>query len=55
METKKLYESKAVWTAAIGLGIAIAQANGIEVPAWIYTVLGSFGLYSLRAANKPIK
>lgn len=59
METKKWYTSKTVWTAVIGglVGLygAISSVHPLPaIPAWVYTVLGSMGLYGLRTADTKI-
>lgn len=36
--------------AFIIAGLAAAQALGYEIPEWVYAMLGSFGLGSLRAS-----
>lgn len=52
---KSKWKSKTVWTAIVGvvLGaiqpISTALGHPIVVPAWVYEVLGAFGLYALRA------
>ena len=61
MEIKKWYKSKAVLTAIVAaiLGaiqpISLAAGHPIVVPAWVYEVLGAFGVYSLRVGDKPIQ
>ena len=58
--TKAWYKSRTVWTAIIGvlLGavqpISSALGTPVEVPIWIYEILGAFGLYTLRAGDKSI-
>jgi len=61
VETKKWYTSKSLWTAIIAGALGIAQAFGqatghpIVIPSWVYEILASVGLYSLRVADKPIQ
>jgi len=66
MENKKWYESKTIWSGIISIVIAIyntvqpllSQFFGINLPVipdWIYTVLGSLGIYGRITANKEIK
>ena len=56
MDGKKWYTSKAVQAAIIGamLGavhpISSALGHPIEVPIWVYEILGAFGFYGLRDA-----
>ncbi len=60
METKKWYQSKAIWSAIIGviLGavqpISTAFGHPITIPAWVFEVLGGMGVYSLRTGDKLI-
>ena len=61
MDGKKWYKSKTFWTAVIAavLGavqpISAALGHPIEVPVWVYEVLGAFGLYALRSGvGKPL-
>lgn len=62
MNGKSKWKSKAVWTAIVGvvLGavqpISAALGHPIEIPAWVYQVLGAFGLYAVRdGIGNPIK
>ena len=66
MENKKWYESKTIWSGIISIVIAIyntvqpllSQLFGINLPVipdWIYTILGSLGIYGRVTANKKIK
>ena len=62
VDSKKWYQSKAVLTAIVGvvLGaiqpISTAAGHPIEVPAWVYQVLGAFGLYAIRdGVGKPLQ
>ncbi len=52
--TKYWWKSKALWTAAIGLLLVIAQTFGVEVPVQIYAVLASFGIVFARVGSKKI-
>ena len=60
-ESKPWFKSKTVLTALIGviLGaiqpVSSAVGHPIVVPAWVYEVLGAFGLYALRVGDKPIQ
>ena len=60
MPTKPWYQSKAVWSAVVGaiLGavqpISSAFGHPIVIPTWVFEVLGSLGLYSLRTADTTI-
>ena len=61
MDGKSWYKSKTVWTAVVGviLGgvepISTSLGYPIVVPQWVYYVLGSFGVYGLRAGvGKPL-
>lgn len=62
MEGKPIWQSKTVWTAIIAslLGavqpVSAALGHPIEVPTWVYEVLGGFGLYALRSGQgKPLQ
>lgn len=46
----KLAGKKTYLTAAIAAGVAGAQALGVEVPSYVLTLLGAFGLYGVRSA-----
>ena len=49
---KSWYTSKAVWSALL-IGITgVAEAAGIHVPEYAFTVLAAFGLYGVRDAIK---
>lgn len=60
VETKKWFQSKTIWTAVVTGVVGILQAVGtatghpINIPTWVYDVLGAIGLYSLRTGDKPI-
>lgn len=41
---------KTYLAAAIAAGIAAAQVLGYEVPEYVLTLLGAFGLYGIRSA-----
>ena len=62
MDLKERFKSKTVWTAILGvvLGaiqpVSAALGHPIVVPAWVYEVLGAFGLYALRdGIGKPLQ
>lgn len=62
MEGKSMWQSKAVWTAIVGvvLGavqpISTALGHPVIIPAYIYEVLAGFGLYALRdGVGKPLQ
>jgi hypothetical protein len=61
VDTKKWYQSKTIWTAVVTGIVGIVQAVGtatghnINIPTWVYDVLGAVGLYSLRTGDKPIQ
>lgn len=59
METKPWYQSKTLWTAMVGGLIGVYGAIGSfhplpPIPNWVYTLLGSLGLYGLRTADTKI-
>lgn len=60
MDTKKWFQSKAVWTAILGVLLGAVQpissafGHPIVVPAWVLEVLAGMGVYSLRTGDKPI-
>jgi hypothetical protein len=39
---------KTYLVAAVGIGLAIAQAFGVVIPPEVYAVLGSLGLATIR-------
>lgn len=41
---------KTYLAAAIAAALAAAQALGYEVPDYVFTLLGAFGLYGVRSA-----
>jgi len=47
---KFLKGKKTYLTAAVTGGVAAAQVLGVEVPPYVLTLLGAFGLYGIRAA-----
>jgi len=47
---KALDGKKTYLAAAIAAGIAAAQVLGYEVPDYVLTLLGAFGLYGVRSA-----
>ena len=61
MNGKRWFESKTVWVAIVGaiLGaiqpVSAAAGHPVIVPAWVYEVLGAFGIYGLRVGDKPIQ
>lgn len=46
----KLEGKKTYLAAAIAAGVAAAQVLGYEVPDYVLTLLGAFGLYGMRSA-----
>lgn len=59
MDSKPWYKSRTLWTAVVGgiIGIynAVSSFHTLPViPEYVYTVLASFGLWSLRTADKKI-
>ncbi len=60
VETKKWYQSKAVWSALVTalLGaiqpVSAAFGHPIAVPLWIIEVLAGLGIYGIRTADKPV-
>lgn len=46
----KLEGKKTYLAAAIAAGVAAAQVLGYEVPEYVLTLLGAFGLYGMRSA-----
>lgn len=61
IETKKWWQSKAVWaailTSIVGAIQPVSAAFGhpIAVPLWIIEVLTGMGIYGIRTADKPIE
>ena len=49
---KEWWKSKTIWTSVIAGAVGVLQAAGIvdQVPEIVWTLLASFGLYSVRAA-----
>ena len=49
---KEWYKSKTIWTSVIAGVVGVLQAAGIvdQVPELVWTLLASFGLYSVRDA-----
>ena len=49
---KAWWKSKTIWTSAIAGGVGVLQAAGVidQVPEVVWTLLASFGLYSVRSA-----
>lgn len=41
---------KTFLVALVGAGLAFAQASGYVVPEWVFALLGSLGLTTLRLA-----
>ena len=61
MDGKSKWKSKAVWAAIVGVILGAVQpvsavmGHPIEIPAWVYQVLGAFGLYAVRdGMGKPL-
>ncbi len=60
MEKKPIWKSKAVWSAVlmalVGAVQPISSALGhpVTVPNWIVEVLAGFGIYGIRAGDKPL-
>lgn len=64
MDTKKWYQSKAIWagivTAVIGAAEAIAKVFGIDLNTYwwfsiVITVLGGIGVYGRASATTKIE
>lgn len=60
MDSKPWYQSKTLWTAVIGAIVGIYGAISTihplpEIPTWVYTLLGSMGLWGLRTADTKIQ
>lgn len=60
MDTKKWYQSKTIWTSVVGALIGIyAAVSAVHplppIPEWVYTILASIGLYSLRTGETKIQ
>jgi|TARA_R110000822_G_C15135318_1_gene475585 esterase/lipase superfamily enzyme len=49
---KEWWKSKTIWTSVIAGAVGVLQAAGIvdQVPELVWTILASFGLYSVRDA-----
>jgi len=49
---KQWWKSKTVWTSVVAGVVGVLQAAGVveAVPEVVWTVLASFGLYSVRDA-----
>lgn len=60
METKKWYQSKAVWSAILMVIVGAVQpisssfGHPITVPQWIIDVLMGMGIYGVRTGDKPV-
>lgn len=60
MDTKKPWQSKAVWSAVLMaiIGaiqpISMALGHPISVPNWIIELLIGMGIYGVRTGDKPI-
>ncbi|MBC8428388.1 hypothetical protein H8D04_00750 [bacterium] len=52
LQDKAWYQSKTVWTSVIAGVVGVLQATGYidQVPEVVWTLLASFGLYSVRDA-----
>ena len=56
---KSPLRSKAFWAAALGIILSVYDAAAGDygwrhVPTWVWTLVGSFGIYGLRAARRPL-
>ena len=49
---KSWYMSKSVWAALIMGLVGAAEAAGIMIPEYAFTMLAAFGLYGVRSAIK---
>ena len=49
---KSWYMSKSVWAALIMGLVGAAEAAGIHIPEYAFTLLAAFGLYGVRSAIK---
>jgi|TARA_Y100000310_G_C20158007_1_gene567781 hypothetical protein len=49
---KSWYKSKSVWAALIMGLVGAAEAAGIAIPEYAFTLLAGFGLYGVRSAIK---
>ena len=49
---KQWWKSKTIWTSVIAGVVGVLQAAGVvdQVPEIVWTLLASFGLYSVRDA-----
>jgi esterase/lipase superfamily enzyme len=49
---KEWYKSKTIWTSVVAGVVGVLQAAGVvdQVPELVWTLLASFGLYSVRDA-----
>ena len=49
---KEWYKSKTIWTSVVAGVVGVLQAAGVvdQVPEVVWTLLASFGLYSVRDA-----
>jgi len=49
---KQWWKSKTIWTSVVAGVVGVLQAAGIvdQVPEIVWTLLASFGLYSVRDA-----
>tara|TARA_R110000765_G_scaffold326955_1_gene418147 strand:+ start:2729 stop:2923 length:195 start_codon:yes stop_codon:yes gene_type:complete len=49
---KAWWKSKTIWTSVIAGAVGVLQAAGVvdQVPELVWTILASFGLYSVRDA-----
>ena len=49
---KEWYKSKTIWTSVVAGVVGVLQAAGVvdQVPELVWTILASFGLYSVRDA-----
>lgn len=52
---KQWWKSKTIWVAVVAGALGVIQAFGVPVPEYVYAILGAFGLYGLRVADKTIE
>ena len=57
MSLKKILQGKKTYIIAIVVGIIAAlKSQGIDIPEWVFAMLGALGLTALRAAvSRTIK
>lgn len=59
-QTKKWWQSKAVWAGVVAVGMAAYNTASAEfglppVPEFVYGILGAFGIYGRVSATSVIK